>query len=84
MGDAGTAKYLALYSGGNLLRYERDRFFQKFIFGAGADLIANGSIFYHVPISLAAGIHQGTQKRYGGDTFFYFAVGVGLDRGSMR
>jgi hypothetical protein len=83
-GDAGTANYLAVYSGNDFLYYERGIFGRRVIYGAGADLTAAGSIFYRVPLSASLGLHYGTEKRYGGGSVVYFALGVGLSRGGVQ
>ncbi|MGZ3721001.1 MAG: hypothetical protein ACXWR1_21710, partial [Bdellovibrionota bacterium] len=84
LGDAGSANYMGIYSGKNFLYYEAGDIFSRVIYGAGADLVANGSIFYHVPVSIEAGAHYGTKKQYGGGTLFYFAINLGISRGTLR
>ncbi len=84
MGDAGTANYYGIYSGKNFLYYESARLFDRYLYGGGADLLATGSIFYHVPVRVETGAHYGSEKRYGGAWMFYFALGVSLDRGTFR
>lgn len=83
LGDAGTANYMSVYSADNkFLFYERGEFGRRKIYGAGAELIAKGSIFYHIPVTTIAGYHHGFEKRYGGDHVFYFSIGLGIERGT--
>ncbi len=84
LGDAGSANYMAVYSGKNFQYYERGEFGRRIMYGAGLDLVAKGSIFYHIPVTTVLGYHYGFQKRYGGDHLFYFAIGLGINRGTFR
>lgn len=83
MADAGSANYMAVYSGSDFVGYERGDLGKRVLFGTGADLIANGDIFYHVPVSVVVGVHYGAQKRYGGGFLFYSALGVNLSTGAF-
>lgn len=84
--DAGTANYHGIYSGDgkNFRYYEFGDLGKRWIYGYGGELLVLGSILYHIPLTVITGVHHGTEKRYGGTTQFYFALGVGLDRGTMR
>ena len=86
LADAGTANYHGIYSGDgkNFRFYEFGDLGKRAIYGYGGDLLVNGSVLYHIPLTVIAGVHHGTEKRYGGGTVFYFAIGVGIDRGVMR
>ena len=75
---------MGVYSGNTFLFYEPDTLLKRIIYGAGADLVANGSIFYHVPVTVESGVHYGTKKRFGGGYLFYFAVTLGIDRATLR
>jgi hypothetical protein len=84
LGDAGSASYMGVYSGDTILYYESGKLLSRVIYGLGADLVANGTILYHVPVRLETGIHYGTNKRYGGTTLYYLGVSVSINRGTMR
>lgn len=84
LGDAGSANYMGVYSGDTLLYYENGKLLSRMIYGVGADLVANGTVLYHVPVRVETGIHYGTQKRYGGAALYYLGVSVSLNRGTMR
>ncbi|HEY8280155.1 MAG TPA: hypothetical protein VIH99_11055 [Bdellovibrionota bacterium] len=84
MGDAGTANYLGTYSGGRFQGYEAARFGKNMIYGMGADFLVDGSVFYHIPISISAGLHKGTEKRFGGESMFFLGINMGINRGTLR
>ncbi len=86
MGDAGTSNYQGIYSGDgkNFQYYEFGKLGKRMIYGYGGDLLVQGSVLYHVPLTVTAGVHHGTERKYGGSTIFYFAIGLGIDRGVMR
>lgn len=82
LGDAGSANYMAVYSGKNFSYYEVDDLGRRMIYGAGGDLLIQGSLLYHIPVTLVVGGHYGFQKRFGGASTFYLALGIGLNRGT--
>lgn len=84
LGDAGTADYMGIFSGKNFSYYEVSKLGRRVIYGAGADLLFKGSILYHIPVTLVVGGHYGFQKRFGGEPVFYFAINLGIDRGTMK
>jgi len=81
LGDAGTANYMGVYSGKNFSFYEFNELGKRIIYGTGGDLVIQGSLLYHIPVSLIVGGHYGFQKRFGGEATFYLALGIGIDRG---
>jgi|GEM_PF-4901330 len=82
LGDAGTANFMAIYNGKNFSFYEVGDLGRRKIFGAGGDLLIQGSLLYHIPVTVIVGGHYGFQKRHGGGSTFYLALGIGLDRGT--
>lgn len=76
-GDVGTANYMARYINGSFYRYGSERYAHRFIAGVGADILAQGSILYHIPATITAGLHRGFDKSHGGDTIFVFGLNIG-------
>lgn len=77
MGDAGSANFTARYVNDAFRNYEAKKFMRRGIAGAGADLLVQGSIFYHVPVTLVWGAHYGFNKRAGGEMMYVFGLNVG-------
>lgn len=77
MGDIGSANYLATYRDQIFRGYRFQKLGQKNLVGTGIDFIANGSMLYHIPISLSLGFHYGVQKDYGGEPMLYLGANLG-------
>jgi hypothetical protein len=78
LADAGSANYVASYENGNFRRYLPSNLSRHLLTGFGLDFVANGSAFYHVPVSLVTGVHYGTKRQFGGGMVFYFGLNVGM------
>lgn len=78
LADAGSANFLAEYSGRNFRRYRPQSLGARTLTGGGIDLLAKGSVFYHVPLTVAAGFHYGFQREFGGGPVFYLGLSAGL------
>ncbi|MGE3263394.1 MAG: hypothetical protein AB7K68_16570 [Bacteriovoracia bacterium] len=77
LADAGTANYTARYRDGIFRYYEAKKYLRTGIAGVGTDFLVQGSMLYHIPVSLATGLHYGFTKRYGGEAMFTFGLNVG-------
>lgn len=76
-GDAGSANFVSRYSSERFLGYQAQSLGKRSLVGTGLDLVGLGTVAYHIPVSVALGVHYGPQKEFGGDTLFYFGVNVG-------
>ncbi len=77
-GDAGTAVGIGRYVGNTFRFYRGFDIGEHFIFGIGADLLINGTIAYYAPTQVAIGVHQGIDKKFGGETRFYIGVNTAV------
>ncbi len=76
--DAGTATWTATFDANQNFRgYSGHGFGKRVLTGAGADFLLTGTVFHHVPVRLVLGVHQGFQRREGGDTRFYLGFESG-------
>jgi hypothetical protein len=75
--DAGSANYLARYHKENFLGYRRVRLGEEVLTGLGVDFVTKGSVFYHVPLEFAFGLHYGTRRSYGGGPTAFLGLNVG-------
>lgn len=76
--DFGTANYTANYRENIFRFYQSTALGKKILAGFGLDFVANGSLFYHVPVSLVVGAHYGPQKFAGGGFLGYFGFNAGF------
>lgn len=79
LADAGTANFLSRYRGATFFAYQANKLGSQILPGFGADLVANGSLFYHVPLSVVGGLHYGPREEFGGGFTFFFGLNVGLN-----
>jgi len=78
LADAGSANYVPVYRNEVFRNYALSKLGREVLTGFGLDFVAKGTVFYHVPVTLAAGLHYGTRKQFGGDFMFFFGVNVGF------
>lgn len=76
--DFGTANYTANYRDNIFRSYQTTDLGKKILAGFALDFIANGSLFYHVPVSLVLGAHYGPQKFAGGGVLGYVGFNAGF------
>jgi hypothetical protein len=78
MADAGTSNFVSVYQGNTFTRYLPSPLGKRVLTGLGVDFIANGSSFYHIPLSLVAGVHYGTRREFGGGVVYFLGLNAGL------
>lgn len=78
MADAGTANFIALYRNNAFTRYQPSTLGKRVLTGFGVDFLATGSSFYHIPLSIVAGVHYGTRKEFGGGVVYFLGLNAGL------
>lgn len=76
--DAGTANYLARFESGDFLTYQKQRVGTNVIAGFGADLLAKGNVFNHIPVTASLGLHYGPMRDFGGDLRVFLGLNIGL------
>lgn len=78
MADAGTANYVSIYNSDVFQRYLPSPLGKRVLTGFGLDFLATGSSFYHIPLSIVAGLHYGTNRQFGGGLVYFFGLNAGL------
>lgn len=78
LADAGSANLVADFAGQNFRFYRPSKLFDQTLVGFGAELLARGTLFYHVPVTGSLGVHYGPMQKFGGGVNFFLGLNVGI------